>query len=51
MTLKFLQHLLFVRAIAAATVARMSFGNKIGFEFKNELTAKNFFTPLSVLHC
>lgn len=32
---------------AAATVARMSFGNKIGFEFKNELTAKELFAPLS----
>lgn len=32
---------------AAATVARMSFGNKIGFEFKNELTAKELFDPLS----
>ena len=31
----------------AATVARMSFGNKIGFEFKNELTAKELFAPLS----
>ena len=32
---------------AAAAVARMSFGNKIGFEFKNELTAKELFAPLS----
>ena len=32
---------------AAATVARMSFGNKIGFEFKNEFTAKELFAPLS----
>lgn len=32
---------------AAATVAKMSFGNKIGFEFKNELTAKELFAPLS----
>ena len=32
---------------AAATVARMSFGNKIGFDFKNELTAKELFAPLS----
>ena len=32
---------------AAATVARMNFGNKIGFEFKNELTAKELFAPLS----
>ena len=32
---------------AAATVARMSFGNMIGFEFKNELTAKELFAPLS----
>ena len=32
---------------AATTVARMSFGNKIGFEFKNELTAKELFAPLS----
>lgn len=32
---------------AAANVARMSFGNKIGFEFKNEFTAKELFAPLS----
>lgn len=32
---------------AAAAVARMSFGNKIGFGFKNELTAKELFAPLS----
>lgn len=32
---------------AAYAVARMCFGNKIGFEFKNELTAKELFAPLS----
>lgn len=32
---------------AAAAVCRMSFGNKIGFDFKNELTFDELFAPLS----
>lgn len=32
---------------AAAAVCRMSFGNKIGFRFEKELTAKELFAPLS----
>lgn len=31
---------------AAAAVARMSFGNKIGFKFDHELTAEELFAPL-----
>ena len=32
---------------AAATVCRMSFGNKIGFKFTNQLTNDELFAPLS----
>ena len=32
---------------AAATVAKMSFGNKIGFQFAKELTHDELFAPLS----